>query len=239
METQQIETGNQIRKKGVTTWILQMIFATVVIGILLFLAAGRLNWIGGWAFIGLNLFTQLLSAAILIPRQPELLAERSQIQKGTKGWDRFFAPAIMFFGTLATILTAGLDARFGWSKPVNAGLWWGALGIAFASQVFVLWAMDSNPFFATTVRIQDDRGHQVANSGPYKIVRHPGYAGSVIYTSVISLVLGSLWTFIPSFLTIALLLVRTWLEDNTLQAELPGYRDYTTQTPHRLFPGIW
>jgi len=239
MKVQQIKTGNKTGRQGITAWVMQMFITTAIAGILLFMTAGRLNWLGGWAFFGLNLCTQLLSALILIPRQPELLAERSQIQKGTKGWDRFFAPAIMVLGTIAIIITAGLDARFGWSKPLNAGVWWISFGIAFASQVFVLWAMDSNSFFATTVRIQEDRGHQVTSSGPYKIMRHPGYAGSVVYTLAIPLVLGSLWTFIPSVLTITLLVVRTFLEDRTLQAELPGYQDYTSRTPYRLFPGIW
>lgn len=239
MKVQQIKAQGKTEKQGVAAWVMQMFISIAIAGMLLFLTAGRLNWLGGWAFFGLNLCTQLLSALILIPRQPELLAERSQIPQGTKDWDQFFAPAIMIFGTITVIVTAGLDARFGWSKPLNTGFWWISFGIAFASQVFVLWAMASNAFFATTVRIQDDRGHRVTSSGPYKIMRHPGYAGSVIYTLVIPLVLGSLWTFIPSVLTTILLVVRTFLEDRTLQAELPGYQDYTSRTPYRLFPGIW
>jgi protein-S-isoprenylcysteine O-methyltransferase Ste14 len=99
--------------------------------------------------------------------------------------------------------------------------------------------MASNPFFATTVRIQDDRGHCVVSSGPYRPVRHPGYLGSMIYNLVIPLVLDSLWTFIPALLTILLLVVRTKLEDRTLQAELPGYRKYAAAVPYRLIPGIW
>ncbi len=105
--------------------------------------------------------------------------------------------------------------------------------------MFVLWAMASNPFFATTVRIQEERGHAVVNQGPYQFVRHPGYFGSVIYTLTSPLVLNSFWAFIPATLTVILLIIRTGLEDRTLQGELPGYSAYATTTRYRLFPGIW
>ena len=186
----------------------------------------------------MNIITQVLSALILIPRQPNLLAERSQIVKGTKSWDRFFTPAITIFGTLANIVIASLDARFHWTTSINLGIWISAVIIAELSQLFVFWAMASNQFFATTVRIQEERGHYVVETGPYCIIRHPGYAGSVIYSLLIPLVLGSYWTFFPAILTVGLLITRTKLEDGTLQAELPGYNDYAQRISYRLIPGI-
>jgi protein-S-isoprenylcysteine O-methyltransferase Ste14 len=227
------------RSNGAVRWATQIISMTLITAFILFLAAGRLNWPGGWAFLGMNIFTQLLSALILIPRQPDLLAERSQVQIGTKSWDRFFAPAITLFGTLAIILVAGLDARFGWSTSFSLWIWALALSMALICQVFVLWAMTSNRFFATTVRIQEERGHQVVNTGPYRFVRHPGYAGSIIFTLLIPVVLGSWWTYIPALITVVLLVVRTFLEDRTLQAELNGYQEYTRHVPYRLIPGLW
>jgi protein-S-isoprenylcysteine O-methyltransferase Ste14 len=225
--------------RGVTRWAAQILVMTLITGVILFLIAGRLSWAGGWAFLGLNIFTQLLSAFILIPRRPDMLTERTQMRQGTKGYDRLLTPLITIFGTLAIIVVAGLDARFDWSSVIPVGLWWAALLLALACQLFVLWAMASNRFFATTVRIQEERGHQVVDSGPYHYIRHPGYAGSVIYTLLIPLVLGSYWTFIPAVLTVLLLLVRTSLEDHTLQAELPGYAEYTQKVQSRLIPGIW
>jgi protein-S-isoprenylcysteine O-methyltransferase Ste14 len=233
-----LKTGARAEvKRGILRWTGQMLVSLAVFGAILFLAAGRLDWIAGWAFLGMNALTQALSAVILIPRQPDMLAGRSRVQEGTKAWDRFFAPAIML-GTVAIIITAGLDARFRWSIP-NNGLLGLGLALAFCSQMFVLWAMASNPFFATTVRIQNDRGHTVTNNGPYRLVRHPGYLGSVFYNLVAPLVLGSLWTFLPAALTIALIITRTGLEDRTLRAELPGYREYATVVRYRLIPGIW
>ena len=226
-------------QKGVLTWVMQILIMTIITGAILFLTAGRLNWIGGWAFLALNLLTQVISAIILIPRQPDMLAERTHAGEGTKRWDRFFAPAITIFGTFAIIITAGLDARFAWSAPVNSAVWLVALLLAFACQMFVLWAMATNRFFSTTVRIQQERGHQVVDTGPYHLIRHPGYAGSVVYTLLIPLVLGSYWTYIPALLTVCLIIVRTSLEDQALQTELPGYADYARRVTHLLVPGLW
>ncbi len=118
--------------------------------------------------------------------------------------------------------------------PVALGLL-----VAFAAQMFVVWSMAANRFFSTTVRIQDDRGQHVVSGGPYGLVRHPGYAGSLVYNLAVPLVLGSLWAYVPSLLVMLLIALRTRLEDRTLQAELPGYREYAKSVKYRLIPGIW
>jgi protein-S-isoprenylcysteine O-methyltransferase Ste14 len=242
MTTFESHPGSQTtpgNRRGILRWAGQMIAALVIFGAILFLAAGRLDWPNGWAYLGINALTQLLSALVLIPRRPDMLAERSKVREGTKSWDRILAPAIVIVGTLAVLITAGLDDRFGWSGLVSDGLFWLGLLVAFASQMFVLWAMASNRFFAATVRIQDDRGQTVTRSGPYGLVRHPGYAGALLYNLAVPLVLGSWWTYLPALVTIALNVVRTALEDRTLQAELPGYKEYAAQVRYRLVPRIW
>jgi protein-S-isoprenylcysteine O-methyltransferase Ste14 len=108
------------------------------------------------------------------------------------------------------------------------------LGYGFSS-----WALIENRFFAGTVRIQTERGHHVVSSGPYRIVRHPGYAGGLFVYLFIPLLLDSLWAWIPTILLAIVLIVRTALEDQTLQAELPGYKEFAGKTKYRLFPGIW
>ena len=96
-----------------------------------------------------------------------------------------------------------------------------------------------NRFFFSTVRIQTDRGHVVCDSGPYRIVRHPGYAGNMLSLPGIVLALGSVWTLIPVAVALIISVIRTVLEDQTLQKELPGYRDYAQRVRYRLFPGIY
>lgn len=240
METplQQSESRTNV-VNGVKRWAVQMIASLFIFGLLLFLFAGTLNWTAGWVYLAMNAITQLLSAIVLIPRQAGMLADRSKAHEGTKAWDRILAPAIMIVGTLTVMATAAMDVRFGWSRPLPLSLWGFGAVLAFASQMFVLWAMATNPFFATTVRIQTDRRHTVTNSGPYQYLRHPGYAGSLVYTLMVPLVLCSWWTFVPAVLTIILITVRTNLEDQTLQAELPGYKEFAGRVHYRLIPGVW
>ena len=102
-----------------------------------------------------------------------------------------------------------------------------------------VWAMVSNPFFSTAVRIQLDRDHKTATEGPYQYLRHPGYLGFIASNLAIALVIGSLWALIPAVITAGLLIVRTALEDSTLHRELDGYKEYAEKVKYRLIPGIW
>lgn len=108
------------------------------------------------------------------------------------------------------------------------------LGYGFSS-----WALVENRFFSGTVRIQTERGHHVVSIGPYRMMRHPGYAGGLLGYVFIPILLDSLWAFIPAILLAIVMVTRTALEDNILQAELPGYKEYAQQTRYRLLPGIW
>jgi protein-S-isoprenylcysteine O-methyltransferase Ste14 len=101
------------------------------------------------------------------------------------------------------------------------------------------WAMAVNEHFELLVRIQTDRGHRVVTSGPYRIVRHPGYLAAIVGGLTSPLILGSLWAFAPVVAGALLFTARTALEDRTLREELAGYQEYAARTRHRLLPGIW
>jgi len=122
-------------------------------------------------------------------------------------------------------------------RPTRAVL--AALAAAALGYALVTWAMTANAFFSLVNRIQAERGHSVATQGPYRLVRHPGYAGAIVFELASPLALGSLWALIPGVVSALLMIARTGLEDRSLHTELPGYADYARQTPYRLLPGVW
>jgi len=175
----------------------------------------------------------------LIPRHPELLAERAQRSiEGMKSWDKWLT-SIVGIATLVKYILAGLDIRNGWSDAMPFWVHIVALLISVFGYALSTWAMTENAFFSMIVRYQEERGHQVCNTGPYKFVRHPAYIGTILFELVVPFLLGSWWTLIPSSIVAILMVIRTALEDRTLQDELPGYTAFTQQTRYRLLPGVW
>jgi protein-S-isoprenylcysteine O-methyltransferase Ste14 len=217
----------------------QLIFFVALMACALFLSAGRLDWIMAWALLGCYIAGMLVGAVVMLARSPDLIAERAEFKAGAKAWDRHLAAALGLYGPLATWIVAGLNARFGWPPRVPPGLEGGALAAAALSMALVTWSMASNRFFSSYVRIQKDRGHVVASGGPYRYVRHPGYVGMLGFGLATPLILGSVWALIPAGLTLVVVVVRTALEDRTLQRELEGYQAYAQRVRYRLVPGLW
>jgi protein-S-isoprenylcysteine O-methyltransferase Ste14 len=232
-------TSDSTISRRVIKWVVKQIIGLAIIAGILFAAAGRLDWANGWLYFAVVGGSILLTALILIPTRPDLIAERSGPQEGTKKWDIVLVSFVVIYVPMALYVIAGLDARNGWSPPVSSPVQIIAVGIAIIGYLFTLWAMIANRFFATTVRIQEERGHTVATGGPYRYMRHPGYVGALVFYLPSPLILGSLWALIPAALILVLFVIRTALEDRTLQNELDGYREYATQVRYRLLPGIW
>jgi protein-S-isoprenylcysteine O-methyltransferase Ste14 len=169
------------------------------------------------------------------------MAERQNIEsaQNAKAWDKVLAPLMAVSIGFPMVIVAGLDHRYGWSPGFP--LWLIVIGFILISlgYAFAAWAFAENRFFSSVVRIQMDRGHVVCDSGPYRFVRHPGYAGNIPPLFGIVFALGSVWTLIPAAVATIITVVRTALEDQTLQEELPGYRDYARRVRYRLIPGIF
>ncbi len=224
---------------GIKQYLAKGFFAKLLMVAILFLSAGRLDWVMGWALVGVYVSWDIVTVLILIPRSPGLIAERARIQEGTKKWDLVLATLAASFTPMVTWIVAGLDVRFGWTTGIPLVAQVAALVVVALGFALVAWAMASNEFFSTMVRIQEERGHTVATGGPYQFVRHPGYVGAIMFQLGSPIALGSLWALIPSGLSAILYVVRTALEDSTLQEELDGYEDYAQRVGYRLVPGIW
>ncbi|MCE5185627.1 MAG: isoprenylcysteine carboxylmethyltransferase family protein [Planctomycetaceae bacterium] len=210
----------------------------VIVALLLFVPAGSIYWLRGWLFIALNVI--LMSASIIyIGRvNPELFEARKHIQKGTKRWDKILL--LFLSGSYAAVLVVAAldDKRYQWDPQLWRGVVFGWLLYA-GSFVLAAWAEAVNRFFEPGVRIQTDRGHHVIDTGPYAVVRHPGYVAAIFLAAGTALSLGSLWALIPAAITSAIIVLRTALEDRMLQNELGGYKEYAQKVRFRLLPGIW
>jgi protein-S-isoprenylcysteine O-methyltransferase Ste14 len=210
----------------------------VFFALCLFLPAGTWAWQRGWLFVLVFIVTMVLSAVALWLVNPDIYVARSRIRKDTKRWDKILLPFILLAMGAILPVAALDDGRFHWFPTA----WWVvALGyfLCLAGFALTAWAQAVNRFFEPTVRIQTDRGHKVIDSGPYAFVRHPGYVAAMVMFAGLALSLGSLWALIPAGIASALLVLRTRWEDDTLQAELPGYNEYSQRVRRRLMAGIW
>lgn len=186
--------------------------------------------------IGLIMFA-LNNTVLQIDAQ--LLQERSKPGEGTKKWDKSIL-GLSFLVTAAMFIVAGLDSgRYHWSPQFHWSLYLLGILLTASGQLIFLIAQKQNKFFSSTVRIQTDRDHTVCENGLYSLVRHPAYMGSVIQSLGFPLLFGSLWSIIPVFLSIVLLITRTCLEDKTLKNELKGYVEYAGRTRYKMIPFAW
>lgn len=226
-------------KKTALRWLVRETIGNLFLIAILFGIVGRLNWWNGWALSAIYILWTLGSIIFILPVNPQMLAERSRPTAGGKKWDVVMV-GIMGVFLMAAYVIACLDVRFGWSRPFP--LYAQIIGVVVAMlgyDVLLVWSMIANAYFTAIIRIQTERQHRVASGGPYRLIRHPGYVGTILTHLATPFLLGSAWALIPAILAVIVLVVRTGLEDKTLQAELPGYKQYTQKTPYRLIPGVW
>ena len=221
-------------------WI-RLIVAYLLIPLTLFICGGDLGWWQAWLYSLLIVVAGIGGRMWAEQRHPGLLAERQNIEniQNAKAWDKVLAPLMAVSVGYPMVFVAGLDHRYDWSPDFP--LWLVVIGFISISlgYAFAAWALAENRFFSSVVRIQTDRGHVVCDSGPYRVVRHPGYAGNILALFGIVLALGSVWTLIPAAAASIIAAIRTVLEDRTLQEELQGYRDYTRRVRYRLIRWIY
>ena len=207
---------------------------------LLFISAGRIDIAQGWVYLVVSFIGMFGGIILVYKANPELLNHRGQWEKkkDTKPWDKFLLISYGIVGFYILPFVIGLDIRFQWSY---LGIHFMIAGIVLflVGSVIIHWAMIVNTHFEATVRIQSDRDHKVITAGPYQMVRHPGYVGSILWAVATPLIIGSVVGLIPAVIAGLVLIIRTGLEDKTLHSELSGYMEYAGKVKYRLFPGIW
>jgi protein-S-isoprenylcysteine O-methyltransferase Ste14 len=224
--------------KLIARYVIREAMGLAGMGVALFWSAGRIDWWPAWAALVVMLAWIMTTAIVIFRYNPALLAERLGPRKGAKPWDTAIMSTLGLV-QLVRYIVAGLDQRWGWTGGFPLAAQIAALMGCALGYALVVWATASNAFFSQIVRIQPERGQMVITGGPYHYVRHPAYIGAILYELAVPVLLASWWAMIPSGLGAILLIVRTALEDRTLQAELAGYGDYARRVRYRLLPGVW
>lgn len=227
-----------MKPKSVALYLLGQVFSIAGAGVAMFWSAGRTDWPAAWAVIGVWLAWFIALDVIVLRFNPQLMAERLAPPRDAKKWDRAILMIIRLV-ELGRYIVAGLDQRYGWTVGFPSAAQIAGLAACLPGIALFDWAMDSNAYFSQVVRIQSERGHTVVSGGPYRYVRHPGYAAMILYDLALSIILGSWWAIAASGVHAVLMVARTALEDRTLQAELDGYREYAQRVRYRLAPGVW
>ncbi len=221
--------------------VLGIVFLILYFGVsaaIYFASSGRTDFPLAWAYFGINMGTGVIFSIVLERVNPGLIAERFKPGPGEQ--DRVFKIGTSILMVLM-LVSAGLDVgRYHWSGRIAPWLQIAALVCVLLGYLFTAWATLTNRFFSSAVRLQADRGQAVIDSGPYRLVRHPGYTGAIPYLAFGGLALGS-WvaTLIAGVPMIVILLRRTPLEDKMLREGLSGYKEYAARVKYRLVPGIW
>ncbi len=220
-----------------TRVLIRTVTFLVIMAVLIFGSAGRLDWLMGWAYLAILTAS---SITILMLGNRDMLLVRAGREKGTTKWDPIIAGlSFLLFWPGANVVAALDYGRFHWSPAVPFSVKLFALLAVALGLAFAAWAMVVNKFFAKCVAIQTEREHVVITTGPYAYVRHPGYAGSLVAFITLPIALGSLWALLPAAAGLSLWVLRTFLEDRILQKGLEGYTEYAQQVRWRLIPHIW
>ncbi len=230
------ESHRALMRKLIRRTTLSLVF----LGVILFGAAGTLNWPEAWIYLALTAAMSFGGGLWLAPHDPALLRERlgSLIQRDQKRWDKILMAVMLVLWTGWLILMA-LDAkRFHWSEIPLALQVVGVALICFGC--YVVWlTFRANSYAAPVIKIQKERGHLVVSTGPYGYVRHPMYAGALLFIAGVPLLLGSWWGLGAGAGLVVLIAMRAVLEERTLAAELAGYADYAARVRYRLVPHLW
>jgi protein-S-isoprenylcysteine O-methyltransferase Ste14 len=221
------------------TQIVQFIGIFVLFALDLFLPAGSIAWLAGWVFLVLFFGFFVGTTLWLYRHNPALMQERMRATASDQqGWDKVYYPLLLasFFIWLA--LSALDAARLHWSRVPLAFQLIGLI-ILLGSFYLLFGVFRENSYLSSLVRVQEERGHSVVSTGPYRFVRHPMYAGILIFELGTPLLLGSWYGILFGLVPALMLARRAVLEERTLSRELTGYTAYMSKVKYRIIPYVW
>jgi protein-S-isoprenylcysteine O-methyltransferase Ste14 len=229
-----MENSSISRSELMKLVVSRLVLGIPVLLIILFLPAGTFSFWEAWVYLAILLVPMFAAMVYMINKAPELLVRRMKFKE--KEVEQKLIIKLSFIPFLLAFILPGIDRRSGWSNvPVPVIV--GADILVIVGYIFVLMVFKENQYASRVIEVVS--GQKVIQSGPYRIVRHPMYLGSVLMYVASPLALGSYWAVIPALFILPILMARIVNEEKVLIKELEGYSDYKLKTRYRLFPGIW
>lgn len=214
--------------------IVKFLAGVVLVGLLIFLPAGTLDFFNGWLLMGVLFVPMFLAGIVMMIKNPSLLSERLDAKEKEKEQSLVVRLSGLMF--LAGFIVAGLDFRFGW-LPLPKGVPIGAAVVFLAAYALYAEVMRENTYLSRTIKVQENQ--KVVDTGLYGIVRHPMYAVTLLLFLAMPLVLGSLFSFVIFLLYPFIIAKRIKNEEDVLERELEGYTEYKKKVKYRLIPFIY
>ena len=214
--------------------ITKLIFGLIFIGLLIFLPAGTLSFFNGWLFMGLLFIPMFFAGIVMMLKNPNLLKSRLNAKEKQKEQSLVIKLSGLMF--LAGFIVAGLDFRFGWYQ-LPTGVIIAAVIIFLIAYVLYAEVLRENTYLSRTIEVQENQ--KVIDTGLYGIVRHPMYSATLILFLSMPLVLGSVFSFIVFLAYPLIISKRIKCEEEFLEKELAGYREYKLKVKYRLIPFVW
>lgn len=223
-----------MNKKLFVSALVKFFAGFVLVGLLVFLPAGTLNFPGGWLFMGLLFVPMFIAGIVMMIKNPYLLEKRLDAKE--KEAEQSLVVKLSGLMFLAGFIVAGLDYRFGWSELPKA-IMIAASAVFLIAYAIYAEVLRENTYLSRTIEVQEDQ--KVIDMGLYGIIRHPMYSATLLLFLSMPLVLGSVYAFII-FLAYPLIIVkRLKAEEEFLERELKGYKEYKQKVKYRLIPFIW
>lgn len=213
---------------------LRLILAFTAVSAMLFLSAGTVHYGEAWAYLAVTFIAASFILAYLLKNRPALLERRMRMREKEPQQRRLIGYVWLWF--VATALVPGFDHRVDGSDVPMRTVIIAELFIVLGYGV-TFWVFRENPYASRIVEVEPDQ--QLVSSGPYAVVRHPLYFGSLLISLATPLALGSYWALLPAAFILPILVARIQNEEHVLARDLAGYRDYLRGTRYRLLPGIW
>ncbi len=214
--------------------IIKFLFGFVLIGLMIFLPAGTLSFFSGWLFMGILFVPMFLAGIVMMFKNPDLLKSRLDAKEKQREQSIVIKLSGLMF--LAGFIVAGLDFRFGW-LTLPKGVVIVAAIVFLAAYILYAEVLRENTYLSRTIEVQENQ--KVIDTGLYGIVRHPMYSVTLLLFLSMPLVLGSIYSFLIFLSYPFIIAKRIKGEEEFLEKELDGYREYKQKVRYRLIPFIW